>query len=223
MGPTLWPQLGRFWIGPRTSHPLEAWTEVIYLIREFRQGSGIGRNPGTERNRPGRSRWPEADSIRNTTGAHLRRHAPEPHIPRDAFPRAEFGLPIVFHFKDGPRGFNGPPRERSAFDPLDTELYPMLGSEQKGRMASPLILKPLALSSDEALPMILKLNAPQPTGLALVGKAYATCSYSDDSIHNPKFAEYRYSPMGGGRSPAGSALEAFLAFAEEKGYTEVVL
>ena len=60
-------------------------------------------NPGFKR-----SRWPEAESIRNATGQRLdittseginKKHPELPHPP-ESFPRAEFGLPIIFEFKD---------------------------------------------------------------------------------------------------------------------------
>ena len=101
-------------------------------LRDFRQKPGIarfGRWPS-----PGRSKWPEPDSIREITGMHSRStrgHRCNDHIPnnkaRVSFPRAQFGLPIIFKFKD----------ERCG-DPYQTELLP---SGYK-RVASPIILLP---------------------------------------------------------------------------------
>ena len=45
----------------------------------------------------------------------------------DAFPRAAFGMPIIFHFKDKP-------------DPGDTTLQP--AGKDLDRFASPLVLRP---------------------------------------------------------------------------------
>ena len=103
-----------------------AWSGAISALRKFRQGLGLGRRQGS-RGRPGRSQWPEARAIRLLA----RRHAqppvssswPSPH--EAVFPRAAFGLPIIFHFKD-----------RS--DPADHVLKP----SNHERMASPLILRP---------------------------------------------------------------------------------
>ncbi len=125
-----WPTLpASALVGERHEAPVEAWKEVIGLLRTFRQGTDVGRNPG--RQRPGRSRWPEPETIRRVTDRRSPQHTRLAHIPEDAFPRAEFGLPIVFHFKD---------RD----DPPDTVLDP---SGEFERMASPLILKPLALAN----------------------------------------------------------------------------
>jgi CRISPR-associated protein Cmr1 len=126
-----------------------AWIQAIDKLKGFRQGPGTGRNGTTPQN-PGRSRWPEADSIRGITGCHLdqpalpaqngkpaipaKTHAPV-HPAMISFPRAAFGLPIITHFKPGIR-----PTTR---DPDDTALYPMVGGTKQDRMASPLILKPM--------------------------------------------------------------------------------
>ena len=96
-----------------------AWTSAVEALQRFRQGQNMGRNPG-----PGRSRWPEADTLRLQTKRHALKHAPE-HTVKGVYPRAAFGLPIVFHFKD-------------AGDPHDQMLVP----DGSDRMASPLILRP---------------------------------------------------------------------------------
>ena len=111
-------------VGKEVSHDaVAAWRDTVDALQRFRQGTDVARNPG-HRNRPGRSRWPEADAIRRRTGRAAPGHQPE-HPVRDHFPRAAFGLPIVFHFKDSD-------------DPRDHTLNPV-GHD---RMASPLILRP---------------------------------------------------------------------------------
>lgn len=98
-------QLGGWMLtGPPKENANMAWKSAIKALQDFRQGNGIGRNRG-QRHRPGRSRWPEADSIRRLVGKHSGKHKPE-HPVRNAYPRAAFGLPLVFHFKDygDPRG-----------------------------------------------------------------------------------------------------------------------
>ncbi|MBZ5495737.1 MAG: type III-B CRISPR module RAMP protein Cmr1 [Acidobacteriia bacterium] len=228
--PPLWAKLGRFWIGPKSSSPFEVWNDIIRLLRDFRQGPGTGRNPGTEANRPGRSRWPEAESIRNATRCRSRRHQSANQMPNEAFPRAEFGMPIVFHFKDGPRKDSRlSSRELAPLDPTDTEIHPTVGENPKTRMASPLILKPLAIDPDQAFPLILLLNAPRPSAVQLVSDAASIGTFPRTSICNAEFATYPNSPMGppragmAARSNDGSAIEAFLAYAGENGYKEVEL
>lgn len=104
-----------------------AWKNSLKRLSNFRQGVNIGRNPPTDDpNRPGRSRWPEPDAIRRSTGRHAAGHEPT-HPVDNLYPRAAFGLPIVFHFKDEKQG-----------EPLQQLLVPEGGE----RMASPLILRP---------------------------------------------------------------------------------
>lgn len=209
-----WPTLpDRFLVRDNNSrNVLQGWTEVVGLMQTFRQGQGVGRNPGSGPNRPRRSRWPEPESIRQATRSRFARHSRMPMIPNDAFPRAEFGLPIVFHFKD-----NG--------DPKDTELYPMRDGQKKTRLASPLILRPMICKNGEVLQMILRLNSTVPDEVVL---EKAPGSPTFDKIRDPTLASYPNSPMGGlkagasARSPSGSAIEGFLAFAGENGFSEVI-
>jgi len=115
----------------------QAWNLGIKALRDFRQGKP-GRNRGETRY-PGRSHWPEADAIRRLTGRHHNYHAPE-HTAGNVFPRAAFGMPIIFHFKD---------RQ----DPSDFSLQPVKYVQTPGqsimspvvceRLASPLILRPI--------------------------------------------------------------------------------
>ena len=113
------------------SEALQAWKEGLKTLQQFRQGKGIGRNPGAEPNKPGRSRWPEPDAIRRITHRNASAHRPE-HPAGNFFPRAQFGLPIIFHFKD---------RD----EPQDATLKPV----DAERMASPLIIRPYFNRDDE--------------------------------------------------------------------------
>lgn len=106
----------------------DAWKQAIARLQNFRQGPEVGRNLGSAPNRPGRSRWPEPDQIRRLTGRASADHR-TPTVQVPAFPRAVFGMPIIFHFKD-------------PGDPPDTQLLP----RGKDRMASPLILRPIKVS-----------------------------------------------------------------------------
>jgi len=122
---------------------------MIGRLKKFRQT----RNPGSQPNRPGRSQWPEPDAIRRLTGHRASLHA-SVLSNLDRFPRAAFGLPIIFHFKDKDRG-----------DPPDTTLK---GTESE-RLASPLILRPIACAGNQAVGLALILEAPRtpPGGLIL--------------------------------------------------------
>jgi CRISPR-associated protein Cmr1 len=106
----------------------QAWTDAISKLQRFRQGVDLGRNAGQQANRPGRSRWPEADSIREVMRKSDPQHRPV-HPARQSFPRAAFGLPIIFHFQ-------------SRTDPGDTSLNPIFNGKKAERMSSPIILRP---------------------------------------------------------------------------------
>jgi CRISPR-associated protein Cmr1 len=113
-----------------------AWRKAIDKLKDFRQKPGFARNPvSPDTKRPGRSRWPEADAIRRITGRHAPNHAPN-HAPEppagNVFPRAAFGLPIIFHFKDKD-------------DPADHSLQ----AQGHDRLASPLILRPYPVGEQE--------------------------------------------------------------------------
>lgn len=108
-----------------------AWDIAIDCLNKFRQGETIGRNPNY-----GQSRWPEPLAIRKLANAHRIKangfaFAPDPAWPK-VFPRAAFGMPIVFHFKND--------RADHPKDP-DATLEPTGG----GRLSSPLILKAMAV------------------------------------------------------------------------------
>lgn len=129
---------GVFYQGKVENDPLRSWEQAVKVYKEFRQQ----RNAGQERNRPGRSHWPEPDSLRRMT----RRAAPnhEPCHAVTGYPRADLGLPIIFHFKD--RG-----------DPSDQTLQGSTKGQE--RFASPVITKALAVVGGYA-PIIMILDAP---------------------------------------------------------------
>lgn len=216
------------------AEPFRVWDYVIGAFRDFRQGVDIGRNQGQQHNRPGRSRFPEPEAIRTVLYNNQApwRHDRMTHIPNDAFPRAEFGLPIVFHFQ----GNN---------EPADTVLYPDNDAEGKkrDRMASPLILKPLALQNGKAIPLILRLKTADLAGVdlrikrddiqtlpnQLANEVRATMHANDKEgslplpqptrLVDPLLSTYQNSPLK--ESTRGSAIDAFLAYARSKGFTEV--
>ncbi|MBX3155227.1 MAG: type III-B CRISPR module RAMP protein Cmr1 [Deltaproteobacteria bacterium] len=115
-------------------------------LQRLRQGVGVGRNPGEDR-RQGRSRWPEAETIRELTGRSHPRHR-ERLVGVDAFPRAAFGLPIIFAFQD----------ERTRREPEDTTLRPA----EADRFASPLFLRPYRVAEGVfgALALVLETSIP---------------------------------------------------------------
>lgn len=206
-----WPTFpATMFFRPEVGSPLEVWDWVIGVFRCFRQGEDLGRNRGQQENRPGRSRFPEPETIRRIMDAGSQQHQPQDWMP-DGFPRAEFGLPIVFHFKDEKQG-----------EPSETTLYPWIGGDVEGRMASPLILKPLALQNGRTVPIMLQLVAPGVSQVELQDKKRnSKTPLHAVPVRSREFTSYSDSPMQG-RSASGSAVEAFLTYARvENGLQEV--
>lgn len=113
-----------------------AWQKAVQTLQNFRQGHTpeIGRNKGSDDpKKPGRSRWSEPDAIRSFTGQTSSKHA-QRLTQGDYFPRAAFGLPIIFKFQnDG---------SRPTDEPAQSSLQPIIREKVAERMASPLILRP---------------------------------------------------------------------------------
>ncbi|MBA4192334.1 MAG: type III-B CRISPR module RAMP protein Cmr1 [Planctomycetaceae bacterium] len=203
VSPVLWPVLhDQLVYHPTEATSVDAWLRAMRLFRDFRQGEDVGRNRrGAGSNRPGRSRFPEPETIREALKRRSPKHPRLPQIPNDAFPRAEFGLPIVFQFQGG------------EVDP--TVLYPRVGGEQPERMASPLILKSLCLANGKAVPVIVRLAIPPFTAVELTcngRRNVVGVPRPPTAVRRPNLATYPNSPLAG--STAGSAIEAFLAFTQ---------
>lgn len=138
--------------GNAMNDPIAAWNSAVRAYQEFRQGEGVARTPrsqkgpGADPKTPGRSWWPEADSIRRITGRSSPRHGPT-HAVQQGFPRADLGLPIIFHFKDNRAG-----------DPSDATLSGP--DDGRDRFASPVITKAVGVGNGSYKPLILVLNAP---------------------------------------------------------------
>jgi len=119
---------------------LKSWWYLIDKLHQFRQ------SPRNEKTFAGRSDWPEADEIRrhhtNLTGRNTLR---KPVHKVQKFPRAQFGLPIVFKFKDDDKG-----------EPPKATLQGTGGQ----RLGSPLILRPI-LCADGAVSLAMILESPR--------------------------------------------------------------
>ena len=132
---------------------LQVWQRLIRCLKNFRQA----RYPGRQRNRPGRSKWPEPDEIRRLWEQQNQPRKPLAHTPVhpvSKFPRGQMGLPIVFHFKLDRE-------ERKNFvEPPDISLQ----GDQHDRWTSRLILKPLPCQ-DGFVGLVAVLAGPnQPPG-----------------------------------------------------------
>jgi CRISPR-associated protein Cmr1 len=118
-----------------SSDPFASWNDLIDSLKNFRQTRYPSKNPKAKN--PGQSLWSEPSAIRQRTGQSLPAHKnpiPDPLISK--FPRAAFGLPIIFKFKDNKK-YKLNDRDS---DPRKT----ILQLKTSERFASPLILKPIS-------------------------------------------------------------------------------
>lgn len=205
--PKPWPTLPKrvmFKADGTAQEPFEAWWQVVELLKRFRQGLGVGRDPIKPGSTvPGPSRWPEANSLRCLNNCALERPGTALKL---GFPRAGFGLPIVFYFKAAKR----------RPEPAEMTLYPAEGK----RMASPLILKALAMEGGRAVQVIVPLNVEPVRAVRLESKNVQVTAklsqeqFGSDALLRPDL-KGPDSPLR--FSPKGSAVEAFLNFAQQEG------
>ena len=185
------------WIvtGRPTNDPQGAWRSAVGALESFRQGPGVGRSrkAGTGANRPGASNWPEAEAIRDLAN----KAKPAPKDDEEAFfPRAAFGLPIVFQFKG----------EKYLNDTLEHESHE--------RMASPLILRPY-FNGREYCPMALLLPGWQSSismSVKLKERNTEAQSWPSDSAERQELAKM-VKPMA---SHGSDPLTAFMRYFDER-------
>ncbi len=106
----------------RANDNLLVWSYAVKRYMDYRQN----RN-----GKFGRSKWPEADSLRHMTGKYPQKHKPRDYLPLPSFPRAALGLPIIFQFS---------PDDKHS-EPHGVQLIPKI--EGSCRMSSPVITKAL--------------------------------------------------------------------------------
>lgn len=127
-----------------------SWKSAIKSLETFRQ-IGQGRNDYSSR-----SHWPEPDAIRQSTGQSLPTHTIRK-TEGNFFPRAAFGLPIIFKFKDGGSGKNNDPDTKTLKANYKLSEKEILKFE---RLASPLIVRPYLDNKGSWNAMALLLPEP---------------------------------------------------------------
>lgn len=138
------------------------WHSLLEEYGNYRQ-SRVAQNS----KHPGRSYWPEPDSIREITGVYST-HQPK-HTEKGWFPRAAFGLPIQTEFaKD-----KGDPAGRINLQP---------GIRSGDRFPSPVILKVARLPNGQVLKCALVLNQKFPDKLVLKVKKKRLADISGDQL-----------------------------------------
>ena len=185
---------------------------MISYYSKFRQLPGIARN-GSD-SRPGRSKWPEAETLRKLSGQGNPMHMDSPILDRMkmkvAFPRAVFGLPIEFRFS--PQDYED--QQNNGW------LYPAESATAKPyeRMGSPLILRPLGIGDgSKAVPMALAMIPHRLPALVFKPRNGAPSAFTDPAVWvRRELGEYPNSPITGGH-----AVGAFMAYLGKQQYRPV--
>ncbi|MBQ6417394.1 MAG: type III-B CRISPR module RAMP protein Cmr1 [Synergistaceae bacterium] len=171
------------------NNPMSAWSYAVKRYRDYRQR----RNNGQE-NRPGRSKWPEPDSLRIMTGDYPDKHKPRNYLPLPSFPRAALGMPIIFHFK-------------GIGEPDDVEVIPNL--KDSSRMASPVITKALCDNGTWYSAVII-LPHDDIFGTKLKFKTKSRITHTEE-VKPLKSNEYSKLETMPGQSDAISGFEEFIS------------
>ncbi len=208
----------RLYVGDVAANAEAAWAEALQWLQAFRHAASptpaddmYAREPlhgAGNRQRPGPSHWPEADKLRGLAGrgpwAHAPRHNAEP-----VWPRAGFGLPIITRFqqKDVNDAPFAPPDPHGQF-----ELVWQRPGDRKphDRLASPLILKPLALSDRRFVPLALWLHCAYPSGgqvVARQGRHVLAGSAADFDVLTAPGDPILYQPLQASGAAAGERLK----------------
>lgn len=142
-----------------------AWSHLVGSLQKYRQQR--------QAYPYGRSQWPEPDTIRQRELARYGGVLPATRLRLttvEKFPRGQFGLPIVFHLYKEPG--------------VDDYNVTLQGAKKPfERMASPLVLRPLALAGGDAcgVALVLAGRALPPGGVVLKGTADTTESVAWDA------------------------------------------
>lgn len=163
----------------------QAWEHLIKKLKDFRQFRKMKKDV-TGKLKQSISYWSEPDVIRRIVKKKISptpsfAHPDNAHFDKlQKFPRAEFGLPIVFSFPQ-------------SNEPEVTELLPT----GKTRLASPLILKPVGCSDGRAVALALILETSKDIfkNVHLFNQKKPKTDYGKVDIHLKSGEEKLIEPM----------------------------
>ncbi|MHA2000143.1 MAG: type III-B CRISPR module RAMP protein Cmr1 [Promethearchaeota archaeon] len=215
---TPWPVIQSVFLHEATNQ-MNGWLSMIKCLKEFRQGIGTGRDnsPNSTSAFPGRSRWPESESIRSRVlktksrprswkGWDSRFVGKDDKLKIEGYPRSEFGMPIIMELRHSKL-----PNKRK---PIKVTIQ---HSKEEDRLASPIILRPAIIGDGECASLIIQLSTP-PLDSVYLKKGDHDLENDipindPDKIHGSILTTYPDSPMMD-RSH-GSAVDAFITFIQE--------
>ena len=181
---------------PGGSNARSAWSCAVQCYRDYRQNRNKGQG-----NRPGRSKWPEADSLRLLTGKFPERHKPREYFPLPSFPRAALGMPIIFQFPSDRRN-----------EPDGVQVTPNI--DGSSRMASPVITKALC---DNGIWYSAAVILPHDDIFGTKLKLTAKLHVSNTPIISMKSNQYSRLETTQGKTDAISGFEEYISV---KGWTK---
>lgn len=217
--PRKWATLDRIMIRENDymeKDAIPSWIECIKVMKDLRQG--IEGRDNAASSHPGRSRWPEAESVRNLVVQQKLKGRGTMH-PEDsrmsgimAFPRAEFGMPIILELRKDYRDSGA-----------NTNIKPTLqANKDHDRMASPLILKPMKFGDGSFASIILRLNTPSLTSAYLKRGDQDLIDDYLVTTSEIQLGNYLNSPIADPSKSSSSALDVFMLFARSRGFMEVI-
>lgn len=225
-----WPTLSREvrFQFPREASHKEVWKEAMNLYRCFR-AAPKKEHPAASPTGFSyeRSLWPEADSLRHITGMAESRHKlPKPANKTEfcAFPRAQLGLPMIFQFRQE--------QQLKIKNSDDREPYTLtLKPKHKNRLASPLIIKSLALSEEMGVGAFIRLNHPKLKQLELIMSEKEPEQLLPQAKQHRQavnklirqsviLEEHIYKKLDYSGNPLGSRVDVVQAFLDSKGVSE---
>lgn len=141
--------------------PGAAWRSLGKFWAAFRKGHVGKGHVGSEPYEPtGACRWRDYHILKAARGKNKQGLG---------LNKPYLGLPIIY--------------QRFAPRPGEKEFYaPTIEPEGSGRMASPVILKPLAVVGSKARPMVAILRAPMPRGVRIDGQSTSIHSNANDPV-----------------------------------------
>lgn len=222
-------QGARLLLGPPEASAERAHATAVGLLKQFRQGEGFARDEGRAPGRPGRSRWPEPDLMKEVSGHGTFEHAQRGHSEDPATrktgralfaPRAGFGMPLIVQFKD-----DADARANGQIVPEPDETKET-GTKKTDRWASPLILRPVPDGQHWRPAALILAGGAKPTRARVKSsKPLRTLPKDGDPVAVSP-AGQPTAQLGGAREPVHGALrrgrqdavDAFAAWLMDQGW-----
>lgn len=197
-----------YYAGNPMNDAVLAWAQAVQIYRDFRQSRHPDRHKKPDM---GRSKWPEPDTIRRLTTKQQFEH--DPKHPVSGFPRADLGLPIIFHFITKPEYTRPEPEDHTL---QGTERNARGEKTGMQRFASPVITKCIR-QNGRYVPLVMVLDAPHVwEGIQVEIKGVRAVQPTEIELNQNAWNQIE--PLNG-----MPIREAFIAHVLGSGFTQVAL